>query len=1306
MRRNLKKVMTLALALAMTASLTVASAGAFNDQDDINNTAAVDKMVALNIINGRDDGSFDPTGKVTRAEMAKMITVALNGGQDPKYSDAVSSYTDTKGHWAAGYIEYCTNMGIIAGMGEGLFAPDAAVTATQASKMLLSALGYDAEYEGFVGEDWALNTNKVATQKGLYQSVVVDPNAPLSRDNAAQMISNFTEAAMVKYEFGISGTGGNVSGVKQAVDATYLAGATTKVETVLHKFYKLIETETDNLTLGGQQMTAVSFDSNTGLYAYTIDNAKVPGTNNNVGTVYSENDYSALLGQDIVVMFKDKDSNNAYNKNTDSVYDILNDGSAVIAEGPMTGLGKLDTTANELKFDGTTYDIDTSLLNNAGKVAFNDATAVRDIMPDAKGNATVVTAANTLANALTDPYYITLIDRDGNGKIDAFTAQPLKIQKVAYVGTDAVTFAGQGDNTVNRTLSNPTVKLADMDVYEDIAKDDIVAVYAKNNVPESVMTVQKLDKVSATVTEVRESTKEVKIDGAWYDNKSGTSVKAGDTIDFVNFGSFIYFAKVTEAEATSRNLLAVYDTAVKTQSGLNKGKVEANVMLAQDGSKQTIVTIAKVNGVEKALPTVGQMYSYKINSDKEYELMPLNANNMAGHDGVIAYNTKANGDAYKSKKIDGKMIADDAAIIIVSEQDNSAKFLTGAELVRNQGDLALGNDLTAVIDEVNGFKYVTAATISIDGKMPIISTGLVYGYMLKDGSTSVSSETGKRIHNYIIWTTEGEKPVFAEDTATDNPMKKGDLISYNVVEDNEVKDVTKVKVGTAVGEYRMTNVTGWDESKPKQISLGGKDYDMDDNTQIMNVKTADHEGVPGKTIIINEVNNNAYVIFNTDGKVDFILVDLSAKIATVGNVAPTAAELAAATSNTGFTNLFNDKQGVSLTTAQLTTIMAYGGVTSLNVPADKTLEIVGDTTLADPIVLANGAKLEVTGTLTAAAANTITKAVATDTTSVVAKEIVGLGYITATNITAEKVTAAGQAKTLAAGETLTLKTEKTALHADSTSALGQNLTVAAGATLNVGANTALSVTNLTVNGTVTMDGNVTATITTLGAGVNVAIPTGVTFTAGELTQTSALPAAGTQGSKVAGEGTLVATLDTNSTIYAATATNNNIDVKNVKLTGGPSNQLGASKVLPQHYKLELAGDFSGTDSDITVSINAELTISGTAKLKGLTQNYGTVKVTGTDVTIGTLTASASNISVAAGAKLTVTNAAPNAALQKISGVATSVLDVKAASTDSAYSTTTGVKFFDNNGMETTSGGNIALKTYNWDETAGGWKETT
>ena len=61
--RNLKKVLSLVLCVAMMLSVMVVGAGAaFSDQSKIKNTEAVDACTALNIIGGYPDGSFKPEG--------------------------------------------------------------------------------------------------------------------------------------------------------------------------------------------------------------------------------------------------------------------------------------------------------------------------------------------------------------------------------------------------------------------------------------------------------------------------------------------------------------------------------------------------------------------------------------------------------------------------------------------------------------------------------------------------------------------------------------------------------------------------------------------------------------------------------------------------------------------------------------------------------------------------------------------------------------------------------------------------------------------------------------------------------------------------------------------------------------------------------------------------------------------------------------------------------------------------------------------------------------------------------------------
>ena len=78
--RNLKRALSLALAAVMVLGLMIVGAGAadvyndFTDKDEIDHTEAVQTMVALNVIAGKEDGSFyDPTGTLTRAEAATML---------------------------------------------------------------------------------------------------------------------------------------------------------------------------------------------------------------------------------------------------------------------------------------------------------------------------------------------------------------------------------------------------------------------------------------------------------------------------------------------------------------------------------------------------------------------------------------------------------------------------------------------------------------------------------------------------------------------------------------------------------------------------------------------------------------------------------------------------------------------------------------------------------------------------------------------------------------------------------------------------------------------------------------------------------------------------------------------------------------------------------------------------------------------------------------------------------------------------------------------------------------------------------
>ena len=203
--RNLKRALSLALAAIMLIGMMVVSASAVSyndltDKDQIVNKDAVSMLVSLGIIEGKPDGSYAPTENVDRAQMAKMLSVIMNKGVDNSalYQSVNSGLVDVNTNWAKGHINYCYTTGIIAGRGNGKFDPSATVTALEAAKMLLVAVGYDPAIEGFEGADWAINVSVRADEQGIFEGFTKDLSAPLNRDDAALLIYNALDVEMIQ----------------------------------------------------------------------------------------------------------------------------------------------------------------------------------------------------------------------------------------------------------------------------------------------------------------------------------------------------------------------------------------------------------------------------------------------------------------------------------------------------------------------------------------------------------------------------------------------------------------------------------------------------------------------------------------------------------------------------------------------------------------------------------------------------------------------------------------------------------------------------------------------------------------------------------------------------------------------------------------------------------------------------------------------------------------------------------------------------------------------------------------------------
>ena len=203
--RNLKRVLSLALAALMLMGMMVVGAGAaskdFTDASEIKNVEAVDVMVALGVLEGGDKGDFQPNSILTREQAAKIICYLLLGTENAeKLTTNSTVFNDVAANrWSAPYISYCVNMGILAGDGAGHFFPEGKLTGAAFAKMLLVALGYNADREDYVGSNWMINVSADAIAAGIAPSGLV-LSADLSRQDAAQMAFDTLKATVVEYQ--------------------------------------------------------------------------------------------------------------------------------------------------------------------------------------------------------------------------------------------------------------------------------------------------------------------------------------------------------------------------------------------------------------------------------------------------------------------------------------------------------------------------------------------------------------------------------------------------------------------------------------------------------------------------------------------------------------------------------------------------------------------------------------------------------------------------------------------------------------------------------------------------------------------------------------------------------------------------------------------------------------------------------------------------------------------------------------------------------------------------------------------------
>ena len=274
MNMNLKKMISSIAALALSASCFTAFAADFSDvAADNAHKNAIDELVALQIVNGYEDGTFKPDNEITRAEVTKMVVAAMG----PSYTSAAESsaattnFTDCAGHWAVGYINVGVAQKFINGMGDGTFSPDTNVTYSQIVKMLVAALGYTSAAEAAGG--YPNGYLQVASSIGVTSGVAgIDADTAVTRGQVAQLINNAIKTPIVAITSWTTDIYGKPVAETEIMDGNGDSGKYQTLLTEYHDAYAVRGRVTATHAQGTVEADQVAFDVE---YADNFDEEKI-----------------------------------------------------------------------------------------------------------------------------------------------------------------------------------------------------------------------------------------------------------------------------------------------------------------------------------------------------------------------------------------------------------------------------------------------------------------------------------------------------------------------------------------------------------------------------------------------------------------------------------------------------------------------------------------------------------------------------------------------------------------------------------------------------------------------------------------------------------------------------------------------------------------------------------------------------------------------------------------------------------------------------------------------------------------------
>lgn len=88
-------------------------------------------LVYRGVVNGMTATTYEPEGKLTRAQFVKLLACSLEEAETLKTYEGQHPFKDSEGHWAEAYIAWAKDKGIVEGVSATEFDPEAPITREQ-----------------------------------------------------------------------------------------------------------------------------------------------------------------------------------------------------------------------------------------------------------------------------------------------------------------------------------------------------------------------------------------------------------------------------------------------------------------------------------------------------------------------------------------------------------------------------------------------------------------------------------------------------------------------------------------------------------------------------------------------------------------------------------------------------------------------------------------------------------------------------------------------------------------------------------------------------------------------------------------------------------------------------------------------------------------------------------------------------------------------------------------------------------------------------------------------------------------------